>query len=257
MTATPNRAGSAGPTDGRAWADEVVRRTDAAFADQGDATRAEGAERYMKHVAPFLGIDTPERRRLLRAAWRGLPTPTSDDLGRAAAALMARREREYHYAAYDLLAQFIDAANEQFLRRWVTQLLTTTPWWDTVDGIGTAAVSPLGRRFDSAATIDEWSESGNRWLVRAAIQHQRGWRRSTDVERVLGLCHRHWAEREFFIAKAIGWALRDITRLDPEAVRRFLADHRGNAVAEREATRGLTRAARGSTRSPERAPQER
>ena len=65
------------------------------------------------------------------------------------------------------------------------------------------------------------------------------------------MCHRHWAEREFFIAKAIGWALRDITRLDPEAVRRFLADHCGNAVAEREAMRGLTRAARGSTSSPE------
>ena len=257
MTRTTDRAGSAGPTDGPAWPDEVVRRTAAAFADQGDATRAEGAERYMKHIAPFLGIATPERRHLLRAAWRGLPTPSSDELGRAAAALMARREREYHYAAYDLLARFIDAADEQFLRRWATQLLTTTPWWDTVDGIGTAAVSPLCRRYDSAATIDEWSESGDRWLIRAAIQHQRGWRRSTDVERVLGLCHRHWGEREFFIAKAIGWALRDITRLDPEAVRRFLADHRGNAVAEREATRGLTRAARGSTRSPERAPQER
>jgi 3-methyladenine DNA glycosylase AlkD len=252
-----SRQGSDSEAAGAGWADEVVRRTVAALHDQGDATRAEGAERYMKHVAPFLGIATPERRQLLRAAWRGLPTPTSDELGAGAAGLMALDEREYHYAAYDLLAQFIDAADEQFLRRWVTQLLTTTPWWDTVDGIGTAAVSPLCRRFDSAATIDEWSESGDRWLVRAAIQHQRGWRRSTDVERVLGLCHRHWAEREFFIAKAIGWALRDITRIDPDAVRRFLADHRGNAVAEREATRGLTRAARGSTRSPERAPQER
>jgi 3-methyladenine DNA glycosylase AlkD len=257
MTRTTNRAGSAGPTDGQAWPDEVVRRTVDAFADQGDAARAEGAERYMKHVAPFLGIATPERRQLLRTAWRGLPTPTSDELGAGAAALMARSEREYHYAAYDLLAQFIDVADEQFLRRWVTQLLTTTAWWDTVDGIGTAAVSPLCRRFDSAATIDEWSESGDRWLVRAAIQHQRGWRRSTDVERVLGLCHRHWAEREFFIAKAIGWALRDITRIDPDAVRRFLADHCGNAVAEREAARGLARSGRGSTSSPERAPQER
>ena len=257
MTRTTNRAGSAGPTDGQSWPDEVARRTVDAFAGHGDAHRAEGAERYMKHIAPFLGIATPDRRRLLRVAWQGLPTPTSDELGAGAAALMARREREYHYAAYDLLARFIDAADEQFLRRWVTQLLTTTPWWDTVDGIGTAAVSPLCRRFDSAATIDEWSESGNRWLVRAAIQHQRGWRRSTDVEQVLGLCHRHWAEREFFIAKAIGWALRDLTRIDPDAVRRFLADHRGNAVAEREAARGLTRAARGSTSLPASRPQER
>ncbi len=252
-----NRTDSGDEAEGGTWADDVVRRTVDAFAGHGDADRAEGAERYMKHVAPFLGIATPERRQLLRAAWQGLPTPTSDDLGRAATALMARREREYHYAAYDLLARFIDAADEQFLRRWVTQLLTTTPWWDTVDGIGTAAVSPLCRRFDSAATIDEWSESGDRWLVRAAIQHQRGWRRSTDVERVLALCHRHWGEREFFIAKAIGWALRDLSAIDPDAVRHFLVDHRGNSVAEREATRGLTRAARGRAGTPERRPQRR
>jgi 3-methyladenine DNA glycosylase AlkD len=139
----------------------------------------------------------------------------------------------------------------------VTQLLPRTPWWDTVDGIGTAAVIPLCRRFDSAATIDEWSGSGGRWLVRAAIRHQRCWRRSTDVERVLGLCHRHWGEREFFIAKAIGWALRDITRIDPDVMRRFLADHRSNAVAERQAASGLARSGRGSTGSLASRPQER
>ncbi len=245
MTRTTNRAGSAGPTDGQAWADEVVLRTVDAFADQGDATRAEGAERYMKHVAPFLGIATPERRHLLRTAWQGLPTPTSDELGAGSAALMHCREREYHYAAYDLLARFGRAADEHFLRRWCTVLLTTTPWWDTVDGIGTAAVSPLCRRFGSSSTIDEWSESGDIWLIRAAIQHQRGWGRDTDVDRVLELCHRHWVNREFFVAKAIGWALRDLTRINPDAVRHFLGHHSGNATAQREAARGLARPPRG------------
>jgi 3-methyladenine DNA glycosylase AlkD len=231
------------PVGGSEWVDEVVRRTVDALHDQGDPVRAEGAERYMKSIAPFLGIATPDRRRLLRAAWTDLPRPTSDELGGAAAALMALREREYHYAAYDLLARFIAVADERFLERWMTGLLTTTPWWDTVDGLGTAAVSPLCRRFDSAATIDAWSESGDRWLIRAAIQHQRGWGHSTDLGRVFGLCDRHWEEREFFIAKAIGWALRDLTGIDPEAVRRFIAHHHGNTVARREATKGLDRAA--------------
>ncbi len=199
----------------------------------------------MKHIAPFLGVTTPERRRRLREAWSGLSTPTSDDVGAGAVALMSLREREYHYAAYDLLARFGRATDEHFLRRWCTVLLTTTPWWDTVDGIGTAAVSPLCRRFDSSSTIDEWSESGDIWLIRAAIQHQRGWGRDTDVDRVLELCHRHWANREFFVAKAIGWALRDLTRIDPDAVRHFLGHHSGNATAQREAARGLARPPRG------------
>ncbi len=231
-----------------AWVDEVVRRTVDALADRGDPDRAAGAAAYMKHVAPFLGITTPERRRLLRHAWAGLPAPSSDALGAAAVRLMVQREREYHYAAADLLARFVRSADERFLRRWVTELLTTVPWWDTVDALGSAAVSPLCRRFDASSTIDDWSESGDRWLVRAAIQHQRGRGRGTDVARVLGLCARHWENREFFVAKAIGWALRDLTRVDPDTVRGFIADHDGNAVARREAARGLARSARAVTR---------
>lgn len=97
--------------------------------------------------------------------------------------------------------------------------------------------------FDATAIIDDWSESENRWLIRAAIGHQRGWKIDTDVDYVLAICDRHWPDSEFFIAKAIGWALRDITSFNPKAVRGFLAEHpTRNSVALREADRGLQRA---------------
>lgn len=211
---------------------------------RGDPERAEGAERYMKHVAPFLGITSDERRRLVAQAVEGVRPPTSDELGAAGLRLMTQREREYHYAAADVVGRFVDRADESFLGRWVQRMLTTTPWWDSVDLIGSAAVRPLGRRYDITDVVDRWSESGDTWLIRAAIQHQRGWRHHTDVTRVLSLCDRHWLNPEFFVAKAIGWALRDLTRLDPDAVRQFLADHpEPNRVATREAERGLTRVA--------------
>jgi 3-methyladenine DNA glycosylase AlkD len=223
------------------WADDARDRAAAALAGHRDPERAAGAAAYMRHIAPFLGISAPDRRRLLRAAWSSLAEPpASDDLGHAARALMACREREFHYAAYDLVGRFIGRADEHFLGRHLEALLTTTPWWDTVDGFGTAAVSPLCRRYGHRETVDAWSESGDIWLVRAAIQHQRGWKEATDVDRVLSLCDRHWASEEFFVAKAIGWALRDLARLDPAAVRAFLRDHPlRNRVAEREAHRGL------------------
>lgn len=226
------------------WPDEVVARITAAFDDQGDSERAIGAERYMKHVAPFLGIAADDRRRLLRDALAGLPSPTSDQLGLTAASLMELPEREYHYAAYDLIEHYVDVADEHFLSRWVEPLLTTKPWWDTVDGLGNAAVRPLGRRYDISDDVDRWSESGEIWLIRAAVQHQRGWEQATDVDRVLELCDRHWRNPEFFVAKAIGWALRDLARLDPDAIRRFLDDHpEPNRVATREAERGIARVA--------------
>ena len=224
------------------WPREVAVRSQTALAPLADPHRAAGAYAYMKGVAPFLGVATPERRAALKHVWADLREPTSDELGKAAVALMNLPEREYHYAAYDLLAKYIAVADKDFLETYVERLLTTEPWWDTVDGLGNAAVTPLCRRFGHRALIKKWAKSGDRWLVRAAIGHQRGRKSETDVPAVLDLCDQHWDDREFFIAKAIGWALRDLARIEPAAVRAFLRDHHAkNRVAIREAERGLAR----------------
>jgi 3-methyladenine DNA glycosylase AlkD len=197
---------------------------------------------YMKDVAPYLGIRTPDRRRALRVAWRDLEPPTSDELGEACLRLMDFSKREYHYAASDLLARFVQVADERFLVEYVQDLLTIKPWWDTVDSIGSAAVSPLCYRYDAQTLVLQWSSSKNLWLNRAAIQHQRGWKEETDVPFVLALCNAHSRSREFFVVKAIGWALRDLSRLDARAVRLFLDNHPSlGTVAVREAQRGLAR----------------
>jgi 3-methyladenine DNA glycosylase AlkD len=223
------------------WSEQVVRRTVAALLPLADPVKAPQMQAYMKDVAPFLGVYAGPRRTALKAAWRGLPAPGSDEVGAAALALMAQTEREYHYAAYDLIDRHVSVLDRDFCRRHLQGLLATLPWWDTVDGFVNAGVSPLCHRFGHADLVDEWSESGDRWLIRSAIGHQRGWRRDTDVERVLALCDRHWGDREFFVAKAIGWALRDIARMDSAAVVAFLQAHPvRNAVAEREARRGLS-----------------
>jgi 3-methyladenine DNA glycosylase AlkD len=155
---------------------------------------------------------------------------------------MKQREREFHYAASELMERFLVATDEYFLSTYVEELLTTKSWWDTVDGLGSAAVSPLCWRYDASEIVLAWSASSNIWLNRAAIQHQRGWKADTDVDFVLQLCDAHVDQREFFVAKAIGWALRDISRIDPAAVRRFLSTHPYlSPVAVREARRGLDR----------------
>ena len=224
------------------WAKDLVKATQVAMHGAGNPAQAAGAERYMKNIAPFLGIATPQRRAILKSAWSEFRSPTSDELGEACLQLMKLREREYHYAAYDLIDKWVRQADEYFLAEYMEPLLTTTSWWDTVDGLVNAGVSPLCFRYDATTILDEWSESGNRWLIRAAIGHQRGWKKNTDVERVLQLCDQHWDDKEFFIAKAIGWALRDITRFDPSSVKRFLDTHHSkNSVAIREAERGLSR----------------
>ena len=161
------------------------------------------------------------------------------------AALWELPEREYQYAACDLIAKRSGTLSAGFLPNVTQNLLMTKPWWDTVDSLGSAAVSPLVERHHLVDLMWSWMDSGDRWLVRAAVQHQRGLKERTDVDRLFAMCDQVASDREFFIAKAVGWALRDTTSFAPTEVQAFVDDHpQLSAVARREAVRGLARSAR-------------
>ncbi len=197
---------------------------------------------YMKHVAPFLGVKADTRRRVVRQ-WCAQRTLTCASEVRALVQhLCDEPEREFHYAAADVAAywrRFLDAS---FVECHAERFLLQHPWWDTVDLWGSDVINPLCVRFDCTATLWRWNASGNRWLIRASIQHQRGRKRDYDVDVVVALCMPHLAAEEFFVAKAIGWALRDMARYHPEQVRQFVAAHpQLGTIARREALRGLER----------------
>ena len=197
---------------------------------------------YMKDIAPFIGVPTPERRALVKKIAKTLPSPTSQELGLAARKLWQLEEREFQYAANDLIGIHWKIADKNFLADHVEDLIVDKSWWDTVDGLGSVAVSPLTDRFGCEKLITKWNKSENMWLNRAAIQHQRGRRFETDVRLVLQYCDDHSDSKEFFIVKAIGWALRDLAPISPTAVKNFLSDHPElGRVAVREAERGLHR----------------
>lgn len=205
-------------------------------------TAAIGAQSYMKDIAPFLGVKTPERRTLVKKIARELDLPTSDELAQTARALWKQEEREFHYSAFDLIQIHIDIANKKFLEEHVEYLITHKSWWDTVDGLGSAAVSPLTDKYGCEKLIEKWNKSENIWLIRSAIQHQRGRKFEADNKLILRYCHEHADSQEFFIVKAIGWALRDMAKVSPRDVRNFLREHPNlGRVAVREAERGLGR----------------
>ena len=205
-------------------------------------TAAIGAQSYMKDIAPFLGVKTPERRALVKKIARQFNLPTSHELGQTARALWKLDEREFHYSAFDLIHIQVEVADKNFLGEHVEYLITHKSWWDTVDGLGSAAVSPLTDKYGCEKLIESWNKSSNMWLNRAAIQHQRGRRFEADNKLILRYCHEHADSDEFFIVKAIGWALRDMAKISPRDVRNFLEEHPElGRVAVREAERGLGR----------------
>jgi 3-methyladenine DNA glycosylase AlkD len=224
------------------FASEFLAQLEPALFRQSDRKRAIGAEAYMKEIAPFIGVATPERRATVKKIAKAMKAPTSEELGATARELWKLEEREFQYCATDLIQIHWKAADKNFLADHVEDLIITKSWWDTVDGLVSVAISPLTDKFGCEKLIAQWNKSPNMWLNRAAIQHQRGRKYETDVELVLQYCSDHSDSKEFFIVKAIGWALRDISKIDPRAVREFLKSHPDlGRVAVREAERGLGR----------------
>ncbi|MEV5166141.1 DNA alkylation repair protein [Streptomyces werraensis] len=204
-------------------ADTVLERLVAAYAPAADPVAADAMRAYMKDVAPFLGLKTPVRRALSRTVEAGLPRPSEADCTAIALRCWELPEREYHYFAVDHLRRHVRRCSSGFLP--VTRhLVTTVPWWDTVDLLAAHVVGALvAADATLTAEMDRWSADDDMWLVRTALLHQLRYKERTDTGRLFGYCLRQSGHPDFFVRKAIGWALREYAKTDPDAVRDFVA----------------------------------
>ena len=208
-----------------AYSVEVLGRLRQAFEPQRDEARATGMANYMRNQFPFLGIQTVPRRRSAKAALAGLPKPTEAEIVEASTALYELSEREYQYSAVELVAANVRACSSAFIDH-LEWLVTTKSWWDTVDALAASVAGPLVKENPAlTSTMDAWIESENVWLARTAILHQLRYKSFTDASRLFRYCEARAGDREFFIRKAIGWALREYSKTDPEAVRAFIRTH--------------------------------
>lgn len=220
---------------------------EAALRAQADAQQAVPMKAYMLDQFEFLGIRAGPRREALKQALQGLPkfTGTFDELLALAHALWQLPEREFRYCAIDLLAKHHKRLDVKALPR-ILQLVQTDPWWDTVDGLAGVVGDILLRAKASQPDVQEHMDvclsHPHLWVRRVAMLHQLGWRGQTDQARLfryaLTLAH----ETDFFIRKAVGWALRDHARTQPEAVRTFLMQHASqlSGLTRREAGKHLS-----------------
>jgi 3-methyladenine DNA glycosylase AlkD len=207
------------------WAADLVAGVRGVLEPVADTERARPMVAYMKNRYPFLGIATPPRRALVASVVRGAGRPTEQDLAEAMYALWALDEREYQYVACDLLARHQRVCGASFLVEHAEPLIQTKSWWDTVDALRSAVVGPLVRRHDKLVAVPlRWIDSDDIWLVRSAIIHQLGYGEHTDEARLFALCARRADHPDFFVRKAIGWALREHAKRAPDAVRAFVAD---------------------------------
>jgi 3-methyladenine DNA glycosylase AlkD len=192
---------------------------------------------YMRDQFPFLGIPSPLRSALQRGALAGLGPLSEEQLTVAVLELWGMPEREYQYAALGLLERNAKRLDETFIPT-LRRLVTTKSWWDTVDTLAAHVAGPLVRGHAAAAEVmDAWIEDADFWLARVAILHQLRSKQATDAARLFRYCELRAGDTEFFVRKAIGWALREYSKTDAAAVREFVAGHEGalSGLSRREA----------------------
>ena len=207
-----------------------------------DPAKADPMARYMKTTDPFYGVQKAGRTKIFREMKRRFPISSAAEYEDVVLELWNLPHREEKYLAIGLAihySEFLTFDRLPLYRR----LITEGAWWDFVDDVAARCVGSvwLENRKRTTVVMDEWVDGPDMWLRRSAIIGQLKHKERTDAATLFDFCMRRAHEKEFFIRKAIGWALRQYARTDPDGVREFAVSHREelSGLSFREATKYL------------------
>jgi 3-methyladenine DNA glycosylase AlkD len=226
-------------------ADEVlVDEIRAALHAAADPVRAPQMQRYMKSAMPFLGVPLPAVRAAVRAASAARPPQTTDEL-RDTTLLLWRAAgfREERYAATALTG--LPIARRLQTPRLVPlydEMIRTGAWWDHVDELaGRIGALLLAHPDELRPVVRSWMRADDRWLRRASVICQRGAKERTDLALLAAAIDANAADPDFFLRKAIGWALRSYAYTDAAWVRAFVAERQDSLspLSRREALKHI------------------
>lgn len=199
------------------------------LADLGDRRKAPDMQRYMKSEMPYRGVASPERKALGKRLFAAHVLPSTAALQRTALLLWRDAEyREERYMAVDLTGQRPYAAwQTPALLPLYEEMIVTGAWWDYVDEVANRRVGPLLQEFpaDLTPVMHAWSTDDDLWKRRTSIICQLSFKSATDTELLSAAIEANIGDRDFFIRKGIGWALRQFARTEPGWVRAFVAEH--------------------------------
>ena len=223
---------------------QFVNAVEHALMPLADEAKAQGMKAYLLDQFGFLGLPAPVRRQAVKDIGK-VQWQNASALLAAAELLWQKPQREYRYTAVDLLRKHSALLTVNELPA-LQALLLQDPWWETVDGLSAVIAEVMHAAVqqtpNAAVTMDVWLKHPSHWVRRSAMLQQLGWRLDTDTTRLFGYAQTLADEKEFFIRKAIGWALRDYARWNPQAVTAFLVQHRAvlSGLTVREAAKHLT-----------------
>lgn len=222
--------------DAAAYVDELR----SALELHADAEYAVQMKAYLRNKFEFFGMRSPVRKVIFKEFFEKQGIPSVAKLDKTVGLLLDEREREFHYFAVDIARKHRPSWTAGSADLFET-LATRQSWWDTVDYVRGECLKDFFRMFpDTRAPVTRrWLNSGNIWLQRLSVTFQIGYKEETDTGLLAKNIDAVKDSDEFFIQKAIGWALRDYGRTDPEFVVSFVEGRQLKPLSRREALRRI------------------
>jgi len=195
-------------------------------------------KKYLKDKFEFYGIKTEKRRQIYKDVINELGVPKKKDLNILIKELWEEPQREYHHFGMELCEKYKKEIDESFLDLYEF-MLTHKSWWDTVDYIAIKLVGHYFTKYPDLInpTSEKYIASNNIWLNRTAILFQLKYKENTDEELLYHTITCFKNSKEFFILKAIGWALREYSKTYPKKVLNFVQNNQLASLSKREALR--------------------
>ena len=212
-----------------------------AFEELSDANRALAMTRYMLNHFEFFGIMADDRRTCFKAfIQQSTQLTNEEDVIEVAIEMWNQPQREFHYCAIEFLIAYKKLFSASFIST-IEKLIIENSWWDTVDTVNSKLIKPHFTKFPEQihAYTEKWNESNNMWLQRSSIIFQNKWKEKTNTLVLEKYILRHAHSKEFFIRKAIGWALREYSAIDAKWVLTFVETHQLSGLSKREAIRNI------------------
>ncbi len=208
------------------------------FENNENKEDAGAMEAYLRNNFSMYGIKAPLRKQLLQQKIKEYESQLSDENIRSIVNnLYKKPQRELHYSAIELVDLFLKKKYKIDDILFIKNLIITNSWWDSVDFIAKHILGNYLLQFPDEVkkVIAEFSASENIWFNRSAILFQLGYKNKTDDMLLFDLCQKHKLSSEFFIQKAIGWALREYSKINPNEVISFVTTAGLKPLSQKEA----------------------
>ena len=210
------------------------------FMEKAVAEDAPIMKGYMRNQFEFFGVKKPARMKIGQDFFKEFGQPTIQEIPAFVQFLWQQPERELQYFGNDINEKYVTKFPESYLSH-IEYCITHKSWWDTVDTLAIRVVGEFFKVYPDLrqATTEGWINSDNFWLQRVAIIHQLKYKENTNTGMLFAYCEQMKESQEFFIQKAIGWALREYSKTDETAVVNFVLNTDLAKFSKKEALKWL------------------